>query len=157
MSTASLSTGQISADALNKSSRVPRQWSAQQYRVVIGSVAVLTVGILLHFYAPAALHLPGCPIHEWTGFYCPGCGTTRAIHHLLNLEFTTAFRCNPMFVVFVPFLIGWFGTRALKTLHLWRWPVFNVSIRAGYVLAALMSVWGIVRNLPYPWFVIPLQ
>ena len=134
-----------------------RRLSAQQYRVLIGTVAVLTAGFLLHFYAPAALHLPGCPIYELTGLYCPGCGTTRAIHHLLNLEFATAFRCNPMFVVFMPFLIAWFGTRALRTFNLWRWPVFDVSIRTGWVLTGLMTAWGIVRNLPYPWFAIPPQ
>ncbi|NBX37755.1 MAG: DUF2752 domain-containing protein, partial [Planctomycetes bacterium] len=30
---------------------------------------------------------------------CPGCGSTRAMHDLLNADLVRAFRCNPALVV----------------------------------------------------------
>ena len=141
-------------------------WSAEQYRIAIGAVAVLAGGVLLHFYAPAALHLPACPFHQLTGLYCPGCGSTRALHYLLNLDLATALRCNLMFVVFLPFLALWFGSRALRAFRLWRGPapapvfdlpVFDLSVTNSWLLAALMLAWGVVRNLPFAFFTIPPQ
>lgn len=40
--------------------------------------------------------IPACPWHVMTGWPCPGCGTTRAIVHLLHAEVPSAFRFNPL-------------------------------------------------------------
>jgi hypothetical protein len=133
------------------------KWSAEQTRVALIAAAAVVGGVLLHYYAPATLHLPGCPFYQLTGLYCPGCGSTRAIHHLMNFELATAFRCNPMLIIFIPFLTAWFGSRALRTFHLWKGAVFNVSPKSTWALTAIMISWFIVRNLPFAWFKIPLQ
>ena len=39
-----------------------------------------------------------------TGYLCPGCGSQRAIHHLLNLDLAGAWRMNPLFVIALPYL-----------------------------------------------------
>ncbi len=41
------------------------------------------------------LTLP-CLIHKWTGYYCPGCGGTRAFLELLKGHFITSFFYHPV-------------------------------------------------------------
>ena len=40
-----------------------------------------------------------------TGLKCPGCGSQRAIHHLLNGEIASAFIVHPLLVLAVPYLL----------------------------------------------------
>ncbi len=46
-----------------------------------------------------------CPFHEITGLYCPGCGVTRMIYSIFELNFYQAFRYNPLLFIFLPFII----------------------------------------------------
>ncbi|WP_263358237.1 DUF2752 domain-containing protein [Acidicapsa ligni] len=131
--------------------------SGRQLGVLLIVSAAVVAGGVLRAHAPGALHLPSCPFHQFTGFYCPGCGSTRALHHLLNFEFAAALRCNFMFVVLSPFLALWFGAKGLRILNLWHGRDFDLSVRTTRLLIAITIAWWIVRNLPLPWFTIPLQ
>ena len=51
--------------------------------------------------------LPPCALHYVTGYYCPGCGGTRAINALLHGQFLLAAYYHP-FVVYVLIVGGWF-------------------------------------------------
>ncbi len=48
---------------------------------------------------------PQCPFKLLTGFDCAGCGSQRAIHHLLNLNLIKAFESNSLLVISIPYLI----------------------------------------------------
>src|SRR5688500_12139151 len=73
-------------------------------RLRIGSVlAVGAVGAwVLYTFAPTAYRFyPKCAFFALTGLQCPGCGITRALHHLLHGRFEEAFRLNPMLFVLI--------------------------------------------------------
>jgi hypothetical protein len=61
---------------------------------------VLILGAAAVFLArnnPGEWNLPiFCPFHAVTGLFCPGCGSLRAMHHILNLRFAPAFSHNPL-------------------------------------------------------------
>ncbi len=42
-----------------------------------------------------------CPFANFFGVLCPGCGTTRAFTLLLKFDVVSAFRLNPLFVLFI--------------------------------------------------------
>ena len=130
-------------------------------RVLIPAAVVLISGVLLHSYAPAALHLPECPFHAITGLYCPGCGSTRALHHLLNFEFVTALRCNALAVFGLPFVLAHFALSGTRRLGWSRGKLANLkfdpSANAIMALVILVVVWSVVRNLPFAIFAIPPQ
>jgi hypothetical protein len=48
---------------------------------------------------------PGCPFRVLTGFTCPGCGTTRALHQILHGHFDIAFTLNPLLLIAIPFAL----------------------------------------------------
>ncbi|MGH9578069.1 MAG: DUF2752 domain-containing protein, partial [Terriglobales bacterium] len=60
---------------------------------------------ILYRWNPAtAGFYPICPFLSLTGWYCPGCGSLRALHQLLHGNLGAAFDLNPLLVVALPFV-----------------------------------------------------
>lgn len=92
------------------------------------SVAILVAG--LHHardFEPGEFRLfPPCPFLWLTGFYCPGCGSLRALHQLLHGNFAAAISFNPFAVLALPF-VGyerslWCSVSGARTLPAARPP-----------------------------------
>ena len=116
-------------------------------RTASAAIAAAVGGWVLYTFPPAVYSFyPRCVFFSITGLQCPGCGITRASHHLLHGRFEEAFRMNPMLFVLIAltivslpaFLRG--GYPAYLTKPWFAWSAFIV----------LTSFW-IVRNTPlYP-------
>lgn len=92
---------------------------------------------------------PACPFHSLTGLQCPGCGSQRAVHHLLNFEIGKAFAKNALLILAIPYLIMGFVFDRLKnpspkTLK-WRRSFFGKHAIL-VVLGVIIAFW-ILRNL----------
>jgi hypothetical protein len=115
-----------------------------------GMLAVATAGlVMLYFFDPATSGVfPPCPVRYFTGWYCPGCGSLRAVHQLLQGNLRAAWALNPLTVVLLPFLAYGMVSYALFELrgkYLPRLVVPAVWIR---VLCAVIILFGIARNIP---------
>jgi hypothetical protein len=90
---------------------------------------------------------PPCPFHALTGWWCPGCGLTRATHQLLHGDVLGALRYNalmPFVLTLIALLwIDWYARSAGKRPILRRVPGWATA--AGIVAAAGFAV---LRNLP---------
>jgi hypothetical protein len=94
---------------------------------------------------------PGCLLHRLTGFWCAGCGMTRAVWHLLHCEPVAALRQNPLLVVLLPLVV------AGLALELTAWvrspqrptPRLRLDWRVSTALAGVLLAYGIVRNFPW--------
>jgi hypothetical protein len=119
--------------------------------VKIGLV-VLFVGIaaLFFFLNPEEKGLfPECVFHSVTGFYCPGCGAQRAIHHFLHLEIGSVFRNN---LLFLPGMMVIFYGVALPVANKkfgTNYPNFLYHKRVPLYMFIIIVLFGILRNLPY--------
>lgn len=108
---------------------------------------------ILFAFDPATSDLyPPCPFHALTGLYCPGCGTTRALHQLLHGHPGVAFGLNPLMVVMLPFLGYWLvscvasGVRGRPLL-----PVVFASPSWGWLVLVVILAYWVLRNVPlYP-------
>lgn len=56
--------------------------------------------------------LPPCAIHQFTGYYCPGCGATRSMLALLHGHFGTSLFYYPA-LPFAAVLLIWFTLSAV--------------------------------------------
>jgi hypothetical protein len=109
-----------------------------------GRGKVFTAGILLvgalalvYFGDPSHSRLfPPCPVHWATGFYCPGCGSTRAVHCLVHGDLRGALSKNALMVVSIPFI-------ALLCLR----PRWAYSRPAPWIVLAVLVAYTILRNL----------
>jgi hypothetical protein len=52
--------------------------------------------------------LSGCRFRDWSGWPCPTCGGSRAIHALFHGRIGEAFLHNPLVVLGLALLAGWF-------------------------------------------------
>jgi hypothetical protein len=93
---------------------------------------------LLYAVDPATSHVfPPCPCHALTGLYCPGCGSLRAMHHLLHGEFRAALGLNPLLVVSIPVLC------LLAAYPRWAYRPW-----VSWSAFAVLLTYGVVRNIP---------
>ncbi len=117
---------------------------------VISKVVILIIVILAYYFLSQKYHIGiPCPIHYFTGLYCPGCGITRMIFSLINFDFYQAFRFNPL--VFI-LLIGFFIWKLLEILFQKK-IVLNNKIT--YTLLIIVITFGIMRNIPLFSYLLP--
>ena len=96
---------------------------------------------------------PACPFRWLTGFTCPGCGTTRALHQILHGHFATAFMLNPLFLLAMPFLL--FALLRYSVIVIRGGVPRPNALPAPFIYAifvAIVSFW-IFRNTPFYPFV----
>lgn len=115
---------------------------------------LLVLGLaFLYFYTnPSEVDfLPKCPLYITTGFYCPGCGSQRATHQLLNLNIFGIIQQNVLFL-FALILIGYQGI-VWSLNHFFKKNIYNYLYHPKLPIAILLLVFTfwILRNIPkYP-------
>ena len=95
---------------------------------------------------------PPCLILTFTGLYCPGCGSLRALHQLLNGNVLAAFWLNPIMVISIPLVISALFLQIHPSKFLDNRLYRNITI--GFCFAIVIPYW-ILRNtgieqLPIP-------
>ena len=67
---------------------------------------IIILGAVYFVFDPLkSSFFPSCPFKSFTGLDCPGCGSQRAIHELMHLNFKKAFEYNALLVLSVPYLL----------------------------------------------------
>lgn len=71
-------------------------------------LSLILAAVIYHLF-PTVLKqlLPSCMFQKLTGFYCPGCGGTRAVLSLFKGKFLKSFKYHP-FVLYTAIIGGWF-------------------------------------------------
>ncbi len=113
-------------------------------------VLATTGAVLLRLFDPAhSLLFPPCPLRYFTGLYCPGCGSLRAMHALLHGELRQAFAMNSLTVILLPFLGC--GLVSEVSSRLWGRPLVMTRLPAEWIRAlfAVIVLFGVARNLPF--------
>ncbi|MBF0567620.1 MAG: DUF2752 domain-containing protein [Nitrospirae bacterium] len=109
--------------------------------------ALIVAAATLYMYDPSLNGFyPKCLFYQLTGLYCPGCGSTRALHQLLHGNYTAAFRLNPLTVLALPFLaIG----IALEIRVFPRPPwLSHQYVRYTWIVPVVIVLFWILRNIP---------
>lgn len=89
--------------------QIPRKYCRQHTAVlfVIFAVAIsAAVTIYLRYDPETSSFFPKCPFLLLTGLECPGCGSQRAIHSLLNGDLQAAVHYNLLLVSSIPYLVS---------------------------------------------------
>ena len=111
----------------------------------------LSAGAVLYFVKDARVvtFFPRCPFYFFTGFYCPGCGSQRAVSSLLHGQIVPALKFNILLIAFLPLLaysatvnvLNVFNKKQLTT------PVFYSPLFVKLVLIAVLA-FAVLRNIP---------
>jgi hypothetical protein len=130
----------------------PSQDARHRAELLTASVLLVSAAVLLRYANPASSGIfPPCPFLWLTGFYCPGCGSLRALHQLLYGNLGAAFALNPFAVLSFPFLAYGGASRAAYLLNGRYFPRIFLPGWFIWTLFAAIVLFGILRNLPmYP-------
>ena len=116
--------------------------------VLLGLGAVVAAMVLARFDPNAADSvLPPCPFLALTGWLCPGCGSTRALHALLHGDLGQALAMNPLLVVSMP-LLGWMAVNAAGVNVPGRRWLMPWAANPKLWLVVLLG-YALLRNLPW--------
>lgn len=119
---------------------------AGRWLVVAAFVAVAVLFVIYGMFDPCLPLFPKCPFKLLTGFDCPGCGSQRAIHALLNGHIAEAWRYNAMLLVMIPVITLLFVAQLMRNKHPKLYNTLNSRMA---IMATLVVVvgWWIFRNI----------
>jgi len=110
------------------------------YRVAALGLAAAVADVA---FDPVHRHVPLCPFHAVTGWWCPLCGGLRAADSLVHGHIGAALHYNVLFVAALPLVLFWW-LDWMRTGRVRRLP------RAAIVaLIAIAVAFTVLRNLPF--------
>lgn len=99
----------------------------------------------LHKHSPEHVKwYPPCLFKKATGFDCPGCGGTRAVHNLLHGDVALAADHNLLLLLLLPLSVVGVGAAFIPTLKN-TWQHLN---KPRAILILVLFYW-LTRNLPF--------
>ena len=117
--------------------------------LLAGFGLLMTALFVLQWSNPATSGLfPPCPFLWLTGWYCPGCGSLRALHQLLHGNLRAAFAFNPLAVLSIPFLVYGGISWTVFLLRGRHFPRIFIPGRVIWAFGFAIMLFGILRNLP---------
>jgi len=94
---------------------------------------------------------PPCVFNWATHRYCPGCGSARAAHSLLEFDLTKAVDYNALLVVSLPLLGYAFISEGAAVCWGRRLPAVVLGRRTGLIVVISVFAFWVLRNIPvYP-------
>ncbi|TCU77306.1 uncharacterized protein DUF2752 [Tissierella praeacuta] len=108
----------------------------KEIKILLPIIIILV--IFIYFADPLSGPIIPCIFNRITGFYCPGCGMTRALHSILRFDFYQAFRFNSLIFIVPPIFVIYYIFE------------YNNYIKVAKIILILMIVialgFGIIRN-----------
>ena len=95
--------------------------------------------------------LPKCPFYFFTGVYCPGCGSQRATHQLLNFNFIGVLQQNILVVIGL-FIIAYHLILLVANRFFYK-SFYNYlnHPKTPFILLFFIVCFWVLRNIPsYP-------
>lgn len=117
--------------------------SKQTYFYLFVALFLVVFGMVYYLYDPSAsTYFPKCPFRMLTGLECAGCGSQRAIHSMLHLEFRAAFAYNPLVVVMTPVLMVLATASLLKEKYPKFYNITHHPLVAQAILVIVLLWWA---------------
>jgi len=119
-----------------------------------GAIIVAIIALLLGYPTTAS----GCFIFKQTDLYCPGCGGTRAAHHLTAGQWLHALRDNALIYPVALLFIAHITRIILRPLgKKASWKTLKITKTRSFLLLTLVITFTIWRNLPNGAFLRPTE
>lgn len=90
--------------------------------------------------------VPPCSFHSVTGFYCPGCGGTRAVHALLHGRILESLRYHPFVLYFAVGYVVYMLSHLLDIMSKGRVKGLSFCPYYWYVAVGLLLGQWVLKN-----------
>ncbi len=115
---------------------------------VIGALVVAMAAVIIYgsFDPEVSTWMPRCSLKALTGYDCPGCGSQRALHAVLQGDIAAAWRYNSFIFFLFPvgvfyFVVELCGRRDSR--------LYRTVSSSTFILIILLTtlIWWVARNL----------
>ena len=97
-----------------------------------------------------------CIFKHLFGIYCTGCGTTRMVKTIIDLEFYRAFRYNPLLFILLPFFVPYaFYLYIIYVFEREDQITKRIPNQFWNILLFFVTLFGVLRNIPLFSFLAP--
>lgn len=131
---------------------VCRRRLVQLARAVVVVLIFIVARIFSLRYQGTILHSGiGCPLFHFTGFYCAGCGGTRAFFAFLKGDLAASWRMNPIFLSGLACGLLYVAAYGWQRLAKDRFALpfrLRFTVWTGWGLLGMLFVFMILRNIP---------
>jgi hypothetical protein len=118
--------------------------------LLVGALAgCACVGVLIADPTTPGGAIPVCPTKALLGVDCPGCGSMRMLYSLMHGNVVAAVKFNALALVGVALLIFAYGAWTYGRIVGRRIVSWEHQRWSALVTLVLVSVWFVVRNLPF--------
>lgn len=116
--------------------------------VMTAVICIAAIGAVILYASvdPSTNLYPRCSFRMLTGLSCPGCGSQRALHALLNGDPAAAIRFNAILAIEIPLIVLLIVSRLAGD----RAPRLRKFLSARIFILLLLStiiIWTVVRNI----------
>lgn len=117
--------------------------------LVLLSLSAVVILYVLSTQVREVLRPPDCQFYRFTGWFCPACGATRAMLHLVKANLKLAFKSNALAVLLVPFFIYalWLLLKSLFSGHNYL-AKESIHPAVPWSVFVLILLFWLIRNLP---------
>ncbi len=113
--------------------------------IIFPFISVAFVYVFRHELYYLGTLLPGCPSYTYLHIYCPGCGNTRSVQHLLSGDIIGSLKYNPVpllgititMLAYVELLTGIFG---------WKLRIIPRSKSFWVIVLTIFTAYYVIRN-----------
>lgn len=122
-------------------------------KVVKWVLAIIFITILVILYKTfnpnMSAYFPKCPFKVITTYQCPGCGSQRAVHYLLNFDIANAARENLLLVISIPYILIGFIYDSIETpnQNILKWRKRLFGTKAILIILPIIIGFWIIRNI----------
>ena len=119
-------------------------------------ISIIGLAVLFYVLNPSEHQIfPRCLFNSITGYYCPGCGSQRAIHSLLHFDLAGVVSYNFLFIPGFLLIFYHYGHPVLNRLLNWKLPNIFYFKSTPWIIFGVVILFWILRNLPfYPFSVL---
>jgi hypothetical protein len=112
-------------------------------------IVIIGLAVLFFILDPSKSPIfPRCIFNSLTGLYCPGCGSQRAIHSLLHLDFAGVVHYNFLFFPAILLTIYHYLRPLLNRIFKWKLPNIFYYKNTPWIILGVVVVFWIARNIP---------
>ena len=122
--------------------------SVSQTLLVCGAVGFAVIGSLTDVGQSAGDYIPQCPIHAFTGFHCPGCGTWRALCAMSQANLAQAAAFNPLLLFAIPCLLVYLVGRRAIHARLSCVRAVGGQLCLSRIVLLVVIAYSVLRNIP---------
>lgn len=117
-------------------------------RLFTGIVLVSLILVYLIFDPALYSFFPRCPVYSYLGFYCPGCGSQRALHKLLTGKVAEAAGLNLLVVLYLPLIVVYYLS-SIPKCERFHYPVVRLINNKWFIHTTLFIIilFCVIRNI----------